>query len=117
MRKLLGILMAGTVAVLGATGAMAQDKLKVGFVYVGPVDDFAAGGTEYHGIDSTFSTSARLLPPVESPRRRITRSGLRRFTSITARFNESSSSPGRPVGSPNTAIVSNRSACGVVRGV
>ena len=86
MRKLLGILMAGTVAVLGATGAMAQDKLKVGFVYVGPVDDF--GWTYRHDqgrqavesefgdrVETTFVASVSEGPDAERVIRQLAESG------------------------------------------
>ena len=49
--------------VTGATGAMAQDKLKVGFVYVGPVGD---GGWTYEHDKARLAVEAEFGDQVET---------------------------------------------------
>lgn len=49
MRKLVGILAAVAVALMAGT-AVAADKLKVGFIYVGPIGDHGWSYQHHHGL-------------------------------------------------------------------
>ncbi len=86
MKEVLGLLAAAAIAVVGVSGAMAQDKLKVGFVYVGPVDDF--GWTFRHDegrkaveaefgdrVETSFVESVSEGPDAERVIRQLAESG------------------------------------------
>jgi len=48
MRRIFVAALAALLMLVGSTGAMAQDPLKVGFVYIGPVGDH--GWTYQHNV-------------------------------------------------------------------
>ncbi len=86
MKELLGVVAAAVIAVFGAADAFAQDKVKVGFVYVGPVDDF--GWTFRHDegrkaieaefgdqVETTFVESVSEGPDAERVIRQLAESG------------------------------------------
>ena len=86
MKKLLGVLAAAAIVTFGAAGAYAQDKVKVGFIYVGPVDDF--GWTFRHDegrkaveaefgdqVETTFVESVAEGPDAERVIRQLAESG------------------------------------------
>ncbi|MDP5347648.1 MAG: BMP family ABC transporter substrate-binding protein, partial [Paracoccaceae bacterium] len=61
--KLTKLLTTAALALGLATGAMAQDKLKVGFVYVGPVGD---GGWTYEHDKGRLAVEAEFGDKVET---------------------------------------------------
>ncbi len=63
--KVFGALAGAAVVALAATGAVAQpkDKVKVGFIYVGPVGDHGWSYQHDVGRQAANTTSARAIQP------------------------------------------------------